>query len=286
MKLQGRNALITGANQGLGARIAHEFVAEGANVLLAARDKYLLEQVVETLKKQCPDQAQRVEGLSADISRPADVDRLQKWVEVEFSPLTVLVNNAGIYGPIGPLDEIDWDEWVQAVQINLVGTAAVIRAFLPGFKRHRYGKIINLSGGGATAPQPRFSSYAASKAGLVRLTETLAYELADYRVDVNAIAPGALNTRLLNQVLAAGPDKAGTEFYLRSLKQRDEGGTSLEKGAKLAVWLASAESDGFSGRLVSAIWDDWAGFSQQLDRIAKSDVFTLRRIVPQDRGWE
>lgn len=286
MRLKGRSALITGANQGLGEALAREFVAEGASVLLAARNAALLEQVVTNLRAQRPDPTQRVEGLAADISRLEDISRLLSKVEAEFAPLSILVNNAGVYGPIGPLDEIDWDEWVQAIQINLLGTAAVTRAFLPGFKRQKYGKIINLSGGGATAPLPRFSAYAASKAGLVRLTETLAHELAEYKVDVNAIAPGALNTRLLDQVLEAGPAKAGPNFYARSLKQRDEGGTALEKGARLAVWLASNESDGFTGRLVSAVWDDWAGFGSRLDRIAQGDVFTLRRIVPQDRGWE
>lgn len=286
MKLTGRSALITGANQGLGEAIAQEFVAQGADVLLAARNAGLLEQVVGKLRAARSDPTQRVEGLSADISNPADIERLRQKVEADFSPLTILVNNAGIYGPIGPLEEIDWEEWVQAIQINLVGTAAVTRTFLPGFKARKYGKIINLSGGGATAPLPRFSAYAASKAAVVRLTETLAHELADYHVDVNAIAPGALNTRLLDQVLEAGPEKAGPGFYQRSRKQQQEGGTSPKKGAELAVWLASAESDGFSGRLVSAVWDDWAGFSRKLDRIASSDVFTLRRIVPQDRGWE
>lgn len=286
MKLQGRKALITGANQGLGETLAAEFVAEGADVFLIAREATLLEKVARQLQEGKPRPDQKIAWATTDISRPEEVDRLRERVEAELGELTILVNNAGIYGPIGPLDEIAWDEWVQAIQINLIGTTYVMRAFLPGFKRQSYGKIINLSGGGATAPQPRFSSYAASKAAVVRLTETLAHELADYQVDINAIAPGALNTRLLDQVLKAGPDKAGADFYNRSLSQKEKGGAPLEKGAKLAVWLASAESDGFTGRLVSAVWDDWANFSRQLEKIRASDVFTLRRIVPEDRGWQ
>jgi 3-oxoacyl-[acyl-carrier protein] reductase len=121
---------------------------------------------------------------------------------------------------------------------------------------------------------------------VVRFTETIAGELADSRIDVNAIAPGALNTRLLEQLLEAGPERAGEEFYKRSLRQREEGGASLELGAALAVFLASAESDGLSGRLISAVWDDWRNFSLHRERIQNSDVFTLRRIVPQDRGLE
>jgi 3-oxoacyl-[acyl-carrier protein] reductase len=157
------------------------------------------------------------------------------------------------------------------------------REVLPAFRRQGYGKIINLSGGGATAPLPNMSAYAASKAAVVRFTETLAEETREARIDVNAIAPGALNTRLLEEVLAAGPERVGRAFYERSLKQRDTGGVPLEKGAELAVFLASAASDGITGRLLSAVWDDWANLPARRDVLAQTDVFTLRRIVPEDR---
>ena len=155
---------------------------------------------------------------------------------------------------------------------------------LPHLRRQNYGKIINLSGGGATAPLPRISAYAASKAAVVRLTETLAHELRGAGVDVNAIAPGPLNTRLLDEVLAAGPAKVGKDFYERSLKQHEQGGAPLEKGAALAAWLASADSDGISGRLFSAVWDDWPRLAERREQLAPSDIYTLRRITPEDRG--
>jgi 3-oxoacyl-[acyl-carrier protein] reductase len=158
------------------------------------------------------------------------------------------------------------------------------RAILPQFRSRKYGKIINLSGGGATAPLPRFSAYAASKAAIVRLTETLACELKEDGIDVNAIAPGALNTRLLDEVLAAGPEKVGQDFYERSLKQRDQGGASLARGAALATYLASADSDGITGRLLSAVWDDWAHLGDWREELERSDIYTLRRITPDDRG--
>ncbi len=159
---------------------------------------------------------------------------------------------------------------------------------MPHLRAQNYGKIINLSGGGATAPLPRLSSYAASKAAVVRFTETLAEEARDNHIDVNAIAPGALNTRLLDQVLEAGPERVGQAFYERSLKQRDQGGAPLEKGAALAVFLASAGSDGITGRLLSAVWDNWAELPARQQHLAKSDIYTLRRIVPEDRGqkWQ
>jgi 3-oxoacyl-[acyl-carrier protein] reductase len=155
---------------------------------------------------------------------------------------------------------------------------------LPAFRARGAGKIVNLSGGGATAPLPRLSAYAASKAAVVRFTETLAEELRGTGVDVNAVAPGALNTRLLDEVLEAGPEKVGKAFYERSLKQKAEGGAPLEKGAALCAFLLSTESDGITGRLLSAVWDPWAELPARRAELEKSDIYTLRRIVPKDRG--
>lgn len=280
--LAGRTAVITGASRGLGRAIAARFVEAGADVLLTARDAEALGASADEARRAGPG---RVLTMVGDASDPVAAAAAVARAESELGGVTVLVNNAGVYGPIGRVEENDWAEWTQALAVNLLGTVAFCRAVVPGMRRRRYGKIVNLSGGGATAPLPRFSAYAASKAAVVRFTETLAEELADARVDVNAIAPGALNTRLLDEVLAAGPERTGQAFFERSLKQREDGGVPLEKGAALAVFLASAESDGISGRLLSAVWDDWAGLPAKRDALASSDVYTLRRIVPKDRGW-
>jgi 3-oxoacyl-[acyl-carrier protein] reductase len=133
---------------------------------------------------------------------------------------------------------------------------------------------------------PRLSAYAASKAAVVRFTETLAAELSDSRIDVNSVAPGALNTRLLDEVLAAGPEKVGTDFYQRARRQKEEGGAPLEKGAELCAFLLSSESDGITGRLLSAVWDPWETLATKHVELRGSDVYTLRRIVPKDRGFD
>jgi 3-oxoacyl-[acyl-carrier protein] reductase len=284
MDLTGRAAIITGANQGLGRAIAEAFVRAGAGVLLVARGEALLRQARDELAAGASSPGQRVECLAADVSRPECCAEVVRHARAVLPDLGVLVNNAGILGPVGPLEEVDWGGWVEAIAVNLFGTAQMCRAVIPVLRARGGGKIINLSGGGATAPRPRFSAYAASKAAVVRLTETLAEELRDARVDVNALAPGAVNTRLLDQVLAAGPDRAGRDDYERSVKQRAEGGASPDRAAALAVFLASAASDGISGRLLSAVWDDWAGLPARREWLARSDVYTLRRIVPADRG--
>jgi 3-oxoacyl-[acyl-carrier protein] reductase len=284
MDLTGRSAIITGANQGLGRAIATAFVRAGASVLLVARGEDLLRRTEQELLPLVNRAGQRIRSFPGDVSRLESCAAVVRQAREVLPGLTILVNNAGVYGPMGRFEEVDWGAWVEAIQVNLFGAALMCREVIPLLRRQNYGKIINLSGGGATAPLPRISAYAAAKAAVVRLTETLAVELRDARVDVNAIAPGALNTRLLDEVLSAGPEKVGQDFYDRSVKQREQGGAPLEKGAALTVFLASAASDGISGRLLSAVWDDWAGLPARREQLANSDVYTLRRIVPEDRG--
>ena len=286
MKLRGKKAIVSGANRGLGQEIAARYVAEGADVMLAARDADALRAAGTRLHEGRPDSAQKVVWQPTDVSRPAEVERLVERTSGELDGVDVLVANAGVYGPMGTIDVVDWGEWVRAVEINLFGTVLCCRSVLPIMRRRGAGKIVVLSGGGATAPLPRISAYAASKAAVVRFAETLAEEVKEDRIDVNAIAPGALNTRLLDEVLRAGPERVGQQFYERSVRQATEGGTPLETGAELAVFLGSSESDGITGRLISAVWDDWGNLPQRRERLAGSDVDTVRRIVPSRRGWE
>jgi NAD(P)-dependent dehydrogenase (short-subunit alcohol dehydrogenase family) len=280
--LEGRAALITGANQGLGKVIAKAYVEAGASVLLCARDERLLAQAGDELGRTARP-GQRVLCEPADVSRADDVARVVTRACEAFPQVHVLVNNAGVYGPMGAIESVDWAEWVRAIEINLLGSVLMCRALLPHFKDRGYGKIVQLSGGGATNPLPRISAYAASKAAIVRFAETLAEEVREDRIDVNAIAPGALNTRLLDQVLEAGPSRVGQAFYDRTIKQQETGGAPLERGAALAVYLGSAASDGLTGKLLSAVWDPWETLVDHAEDLRGTDVYTLRRIVPSDR---
>ena len=222
--------------------------------------------------------------MAADVSVPDEVRRLVDTALAELGGLDVLVCNAGIYGPKGPLQDVDWTEWSDAIGVNLMGVALACRAVLPHFLQRRCGKILVLSGGGASKPLPYLSGYAASKAAVVRLAETLADEVRESGIDVNAIAPGALNTRLLDEVLEAGPEKVGPTFYEQAVKQKEQGGTAMELGASLCVFLASSAGDGITGKLISAVWDPWRTLPEHLDDLRDSDIYTLRRIVPKDRG--
>ncbi|MBI3441550.1 MAG: SDR family oxidoreductase [Proteobacteria bacterium] len=281
--LTGRTAIVTGANQGFGLAVARAFAMAGANLMLCGRNTELLGRARREIESLATAD-QEIMAYPADVAKPDDVEKLVANTLGMQRGLHVLVNNAGIYGPKGLIEEVDWGDWVKAIEINLLGSVLMCRAVLPHLRKNRYGKIIQLSGGGATNPLPRISAYAASKAAIVRFAETLAEEVRDDNIGVNAIAPGALNTRLLDEVLEAGPEKVGEGFYDRAVKQKEQGGAPLQKGADLAIFLASSASDGITGKLISAVWDPWERFPGHLDTLNRSDIYTLRRIVPKDRA--
>jgi len=280
-----QSVIISGANQGLGFAIAQSFVKAGAHVCICARDAQLLALAKEKLVALATSK-QQIIAMCADIAMPGAFKQVVDATISQIGYLDTLIANAGVHGAIGPVDDVDWDEWTQAIEINVKGTVLQCRAVIQHFKERGGGKIILLSGGGATKPMPFMSAYAASKAAVVRFGETLAQELLPYAIDVNCVAPGALNTRLLENVLAAGPDKAGDIAYLQAVQQKENGGESLELAANLCLFLASPASNGITGRLISAKWDDWQNLPRFIKELQSSDIYTLRRITPADRDLD
>jgi NAD(P)-dependent dehydrogenase (short-subunit alcohol dehydrogenase family) len=281
MNFLGKKVVITGASLGLGRALAQGFVREGAHVLLCARNAEPLEKTACELKSETQP-GQKILWYACDVSDEQQAHELAATALRELGGCDVLVNNAGVLGSVGPLEEVPWSEWKRAVEINLHGTVLPCRAFIPMMKQQARGKIINLSGGGATSPRPFFSAYAAAKTAVVRVTEILAEELRPFHIEVNAIAPGALHTRLTEQGLEAGPDKMGQPAYDDMLRIAQGGGNPPEQAVALTFFLASPASDGISGRLISARWDAWRELAAHRDELG--DIYTLRRIVPGDRA--
>ncbi len=281
--MNGINIVITGASMGLGARIAEELVRQGASVLLCARGAGPLDEMVSRLR-EIASSAQIVEAMTCDITNEMQVDALGVRSLQVFSHVDGLINNAGVYGPFGPIEDVDWEEWKQAIAVNLFGTVYPSRIFIPHFKARRYGKIVNISGGGATNPLPCISSYAASKAAMVRMSETLAREVSEFGIDINSIAPGVLNTRLTQELLEAGAQTVGETLYGRISSMAKDGESSIRKASELVAYLCSPSSDGVTGRLISALWDPWPTLHERKNELADSDIYTIRRIVPKDRG--
>lgn len=292
--LKGKKALITGGDRGLGYEIAAEFLRQGADICICSRNADAIKEAAVSLRHERQDKEQRILYKKADVSVTKDLDELYKYIFEEFSgDFDTVVNNAGIQGPIGSFEDNEWQEILNVINVNLLGTMYSMKCAIGMFKSmHADGtpvrdrSIINISGGGATGARPYFTGYAVAKTGVVRATETLAKENEAYGIRINAIAPGAMNTRMLEDILNAG-ENAGDE-YRRSLRQKENGGASMENAAGLVAYLASEKAAGVTGRLISAVWDDWKELDKHACDLNGSDLYTLRRIIPRDRGldWE
>lgn len=273
--LKNKIAIITGASGGIGSTIAETLAKEGCNLVLA---DCAFKKISVVLKKINQYNVQSL-ALVIDVSNKRRVKELVEKTIKRFSKIDILINAAGIYGPIGSFVNNDIDQWLRAIKINLIGSALCTKAVLPFMIKQGKGKIVNFSGGGAVNPFPNFSSYATSKAAVVRFTETLAEELKPHNIQLNAIAPGAVNTTFLDEALKAGPGSTGKDFYAKIKKQKASGGDSPQLAADLVLFLVSGRSYKLSGKLISAKWDSWRIWNKkQINKIMQTSDYTLRRI--------
>ncbi|MGH7994573.1 MAG: SDR family NAD(P)-dependent oxidoreductase [Limisphaerales bacterium] len=260
------NVVITGSSSGIGKFLADSLAAKGHAVCRLARSP------------------QDGFGFQCDVADWPALRNCAQGVARKWKTVDGLICCAAIQEPIGPAMDIDPAAWRSTLAANLDGTFFTIRAFYSLLRKAgRRAKIICFSGGGATSPRPNFAAYGVSKAGVVRMVETLATEWQGQPLDINAVAPGAIFTRMTGQVLARGAAGAGKDEFERACKQSRDDAAQLAKVLGLVEFLLSSKSDGITGKLISAVWDPWEKlheFKQDLD----SDIYTLRRIMPKDRG--
>jgi 3-oxoacyl-[acyl-carrier protein] reductase len=272
MLLKDKHAILTGAGRGIGQAIACRLAAEGARVALLSRTESELTETMNLIRELSPDSFY----IPVDLEDETSTENAFRKINARFPIVDILVNNAGIQPPIGMFHQNDFEMWKKNIRINLFAGAFLSHLVLQEMIPRRKGKIINMSGGGSTGPRPHFSAYAVSKTAIVRFTETLAEELRDFNIDVNAVAPGAVNTRMLQEALDAGSD-AGAELK-DALIRKEKGGTDPSVAAGLIAFLASSLSDGISGKLISAPWDPWNESAFREELRANKDLATLRRI--------
>ena len=220
-----------------------------------------------------------------DLTEPDQVFKLSEDVEKHWSELDGLVCCAGIQGTISPFSEVNPIDWLHAVHLNLASMVLPINILLPLIVKSKKGKIICFSGGGATSPRPNFSAYACAKIGIVRLVEILAKEFQELSIIINAIAPGPIYTGMTDEILSHDPDVVGVDEYENAKLLSKTKNNNLLKVLNLVRFLLSSDSNGISGRLISALWDDWESWPENLDELKKSDVYTLRRVTGRDRGF-
>jgi NAD(P)-dependent dehydrogenase (short-subunit alcohol dehydrogenase family) len=283
INLKEKNILLTGGSQGFGLSLAEELIKRNANLVLCARSK---EKIDSALIKLSPlkDKNQKIHAFVTDISNSSEIDDLYINTQSTLGNIDVLINNAGVIGPIEKFLEVDIEEWKEVFDINLFGSALMIKKFLPDMVKQKSGKVIQLSGGGE-GPLFGMSGYASSKSSILRLIETLSKEYANSGVEFNSVAPGMLKTRLLKYMINAGPEKTGEVFHKKSLEKNNDLIDSTEKACKLILFLCSERSNGITGKLISAEWDSWYLWQDHIKELNESDVYTLRRIVGKDRNF-
>ena len=196
-----KTIVITGASSGIGAALTKLFANDGHRLLVCARNSDGLAKATHGLPS--------TSYFECDVSSEANVVNFFDWVKERTSSVDVLVPCAAVMGPIGSILDVDADKWLEALKIDLFGTMLTIKHAVPLMKAERRPRILMLSGGGAFDPMPNLSAYGISKAGTIRLAETLAIELAPRNIAVNVFAPGFVATGIFDTMLAAGPERGG-----------------------------------------------------------------------------
>ncbi len=281
--MQDKVAIITGASRGIGFEISKDFLKNGFNISICSRNNKDLISAKKRLEK-FNKKKKKILIKKVDVSKKADVKKFISFTYKNYKKIDVLVNNAGVYGPMGRIDKINVDKWKSALDTNLLGSFYLIYYALPILKKNKRSKVIQLSGGGATKPTPYINCYGASKAGVVRFVESISIELKKFKIDINSVAPGAINTSMLNDVIKSGPNVVGKKIYENALKQKKDGGASVKNCLELISFLASKKSNGITGRLISAIWDNWKELPKIKKKLINKDVYTLRRMIGKHVG--
>lgn len=266
------NIVVTGSSSGIGRALAERLLAHGHQVWGAAR----------TDQRGFAAEHPGFRASRCDVASWEQVRYFADEIGRDWPHLDGVVTCAALHGPIGPALAADPLAWTAAVRANLDGTFHALRALAPLLQRApRRAKVVCFSGGGAAQARPNFSAYAAAKTGVVRLVETIAAEEQGRPFDINAIAPGAINTRLSAEIIAAGDQTAGAAEVASARQLSAAGAAPLERALDLVEWLLSPASDGISGRLLSAAWDPWTTLPAQRETLARSDLYQLRRVTPQ-----
>ncbi len=249
LSLKGKVAVVTGAGRGLGRQAALHLAAHGAAVVVVARNADQLRQTEQTIQQA----GGTAWAMPADVSQPEAVEKLKKEVEHRCGLVSILVNAAGIFGPIQLVKDSDAKRWIETFSVNLFGPYLTCRAFVGGMIRNRWGRIINFTSAAALHPPgPLNSAYATSKVALNQLTRHLAAELKGTGVTANVLHPGDVKTEMWAAIRAEaermGPEAEAYRQWVRWVEQT--GGDDPQKAADLVLRLVSDQAAGANGQFL------------------------------------
>ena len=280
-----KTIIITGASQGLGLEISKSLLLKNYNIAICSLNKKKLNEAYKYLLK-FKKKDQHIFYKTVDVSNQTEVKNFIKLSISKFGKIYGLINNAGILGPKGKFEKTNIKEWKKTLEINLYGSIHTCLSLLPHFKKNKEGKIIQLSGAGALAPMDNFTAYSASKAAVVRFADTIAEELTNYNIQINSIAAGAINTRMVDEIINAGKKNVGIGLYNKIKKQKKDGGIPFNIITDLVLYLFTKKAKFINGKIISPKWDNWKIWEKNKTLVKESDVYTLRRIKGSDRNFD
>jgi 3-oxoacyl-[acyl-carrier protein] reductase len=252
MMLADEVAIVTGGGRGIGRAIARRFAAEGASVVISSRTEAQLASVA----KEIETADGRVAFVAADVSIEKDAERIVRAAREEFGGANILVNNAGIYGPVKPIEEISVEEWDSVIATHLRGAFLMTRAALPEMYSHARGAVLNISSIAARQAYPWGAAYATAKIGLLGLTRTTAAEGAKRGVRANAILPGPVaDADMWQELLRKLAERSGrneSEILKGALGGILQGRPqTADEIAAAAVFLVSDQASAITGQALS-----------------------------------
>jgi NAD(P)-dependent dehydrogenase (short-subunit alcohol dehydrogenase family) len=266
--LEGRIAFVTGAGRGIGRAMALELAERGAAVAAVARSSAQIDQTRDDIVAA----GGRAISVTCDVADPASVAAAVATVDDAYGPVDVLVNNAATNQVFGPLWEVDADRWWAEMAINLRGPMLCAAAVLPSMVARGQGCIVNVVSGAAKGPFPYNASYAMAKAGLVRMTDTLAAEAGPHGVKVFALSPGAIDTDMCRSLMAS-PE--AQQWIPETVERLPSIFISPTVPAEAVAFIAEGRADALSGRWLEA-FDDLPAIVARADEVAAENLFTLR----------
>jgi NAD(P)-dependent dehydrogenase (short-subunit alcohol dehydrogenase family) len=268
MELKNRVAIVTGSGRGIGEGIARVFAREGARVVVNALHDDEIERVVDAIKTA----GGQAIGVRADVSRKSDVEAMVAAAIEAFGTVDVLVNNAGIESPPCLVRDLPEAQWDRVLAVNLKGAFLCCQAVLPAMMARRRGKIVNI-GSVAALRMSFFGSveYTASKYALSGLTQHLAWELADYRINVNAVCPGGVLTPLMEEHTTPEFRDALTQRLVPLGRF-----CGIEEIGEAACFLASDRADMITGQLLAVDGGMLSGFGEDLRSVVRKRIDDAR----------